>query len=332
MNDTPRFSIIIPTFNRCDVVEETLRRLEHQDYPNDAYEVIVVDNSTDETATMVRRVAASSEVSIILLEIPERLPAVKRNRGLQRASGDYVLFMNDDVWFERNVLQEHARAHARAARPIAVLGHIDQSPQMDQTPFVQFFEPFAYHEIEHRSGETVQYQYCWSMHLSLPRPVMIERNLVFHEDWRHIGQEDVELGWRWTEAGYDIEYHPSARSEHFHPHSLTSACRVQESIGRGLRDFESLVDDPSILERYGIFSWRNSPRAIVRGSIRSALFNRLTVPYAQRWLESRTHNSAVTRWMYWKVLLAYTQRGYRSETPRSVRRTLTTPRASVVSQ
>ena len=40
----PSFSIILPTYNRSSVVEETLRRLIDQDYPPDQYEILVCDN------------------------------------------------------------------------------------------------------------------------------------------------------------------------------------------------------------------------------------------------------------------------------------------------
>ncbi len=155
------------------------------------------------------------------------------------------------------------------------------------------------------------------MNLSLPRQVMLERNLVFHEDWAHIGHEDVELGWRWTRAGLSAIYAPDARADHYHPHTVESACRVQESIGRGLRDLEVLIDDPALLERYGVLTPKSSWRGVARGGARELLFNRYTAPSCVRWLDSRTKNTALTRWMYWKVLIAYANAGYRREPRRS---------------
>ena len=76
------------------------------------------------------------------------------------------------------------------------------------------------------------------------------------------GSEDVELGYRWTRAGYQVIYNPRAWGEHYHPHDLDTACRLQEVIGRGLRDLEALIPDPGLLERYGVFSWDNSPRSV----------------------------------------------------------------------
>jgi hypothetical protein len=51
--------------------------------------------------------------------------------------------------------------------------------------------------------------------------------------------------------------------------------------------------------------------------VREALFNRVTAPRAARWLDERPAGSPLARWMYWKVLLHYTNRGYRAAPRRS---------------
>lgn len=320
----PSISVVIPTFNRCDVVETTLDHLMLQEYPAEAVEVLVVDNSSDATPLMVQRVGrhakAVSGPRIQLLARDERLPAVKRNIGLRVARGDLVLFMNDDLWFEPGALAAHAAAHRAATDPIAVLGRCRQSAQMPWTPFVDFYQPFAYHLIDQLGLDhgALPYEFFWSMNLSLPRQVALDRNLVFHEDWRHIGQEDIELGWRWTRAGLRLVYSPEANGEHFHPHTVMSACRLQESIGRGLRDLEALVDDDAMLERYGVRHGTNQAPTYARFLLRDCLFNRWTAPPLVKWLDRRTRRSPVTDWLYWKVLMHYTRRGYCAEMPRAL--------------
>lgn len=311
----PSISVVIPTYNRSDVVARTLRHLLDQDFPPEHYEIIVVDNSADDTPAVVTQIGAASTVPVQLICNDERLPAVKRNQGLAAARHDLVLFMNDDVWVGPGFLTAHARAHVRHREPVAVLGHVRQSPEMEQTPFISSYQPFAYHLVPD-GVETLPYWFSWSMNLSLPRAEMLERNLVFHEDWREIGHEDVELGYRWCHAGRKLVYDVQATGDHFHPHTVASACRLQHAIGRGLRDLESLVPDPVLLERYGVLSLRNSHRSIIRGVVRSALFNRVTTPPLVRWLDSRRRDTAVNRWLYWKVLLHHTNRGYRSAAPR----------------
>lgn len=323
--DTPSVTLILPTYDRRDVVETTLRHYLALDYPPELLEVVVADNSTDGTPEMVRAVAADSPFPMWCLSSDERLPAVKRNAALRVARGDLVLFMNDDVWVRPDCVRRHVEAHARHARPVAVLGHVEQSDKMPWTPFGAWYRPFAYDEIAGRAGEDVGYRYSWSMNLSLPRQVMLDRNLVFHEDWAHIGHEDIELGYRWSRAGYAVVYEPRAWGEHFHPHSLDSACRLQETIGRGLRDLEELIPESDLLERYGVHSPHASARARARVAVRNVLFNRVTVPSLQRRLGRLQRRNRLAEWSYWKVLLHHTEQGYRGAPARNPRPTPTLP-------
>jgi len=92
---------------------------------------------------------------------------------------------------------------------------------------------------------------------------------------------------------------------------------LQETLGRGMRDVEVLCPDPGLLERYGIFSLHNRPKIVARGLARQAVFNRVTAPPLQRWLTNHPGDSRLRRWTYWKVLLYYTNRGYRESPPRN---------------
>ena len=61
--DLPTVSIILPTYNRSAVVETTLDHFIAQDYPAELLEVLVADNSTDDTPAMVQRLNAKRRSS-----------------------------------------------------------------------------------------------------------------------------------------------------------------------------------------------------------------------------------------------------------------------------
>lgn len=312
MKTSATVSIILPTYNRCQVVETTLRHFIDQRYPADLMEILVADNSADGTPDMIFRLGRESPFPIRLISSNERLPAVKRNQALRAAAGDLVIWMNDDVWVGPDFVQRHVDAHNRCADPVAVLGLVEQSRSMPEDPFTRWYRPFAYDEIAGCAGRAVSYRYHWSMNLSMPRQVMLDRNLIFHEDWANIGHEDVELGYRWTRAGYQVIFEPLAWGEHYHPHDLDSACRLQDAIGRGLRDLEVLIPERDLLERYGVPSATASPRGRLRMAVRRALFNRYTVPALQRHFSAMNTRSRLAEWSYWKILMHHAERGYRS--------------------
>ena len=105
-----RVSVLIPTYNRKHVLEQTLPTLFHQDFPADQFElVIVVDGSTDGTVEMLRSLKPRCALQIV--EQENQGPAAARNAGLMVAGGDLVLCLDDDICCERDLIKEHALAH-----------------------------------------------------------------------------------------------------------------------------------------------------------------------------------------------------------------------------
>jgi glycosyltransferase involved in cell wall biosynthesis len=91
----PLFSVVIPTYNRADLLGQTLESVFRQEA--DDYEVIVVDDgSTDNTADVV----AAFGDRVRFLRRPNGGPGAARNAGIGAARGDYLAFLDsDDLWF-----------------------------------------------------------------------------------------------------------------------------------------------------------------------------------------------------------------------------------------
>lgn len=91
----PLFSVIIPTFNRVDLLKQTLESVWRQTFTD--YEVIVVDDgSTDDTAEYLSTI--SERLSTISQQ--NSGPGASRNNGAEHARGEYLAFLDsDDLWF-----------------------------------------------------------------------------------------------------------------------------------------------------------------------------------------------------------------------------------------
>lgn len=97
----PLISVIIPTYNRADLIGETLRSVLDQTYPD--FEIIVVDNgSTDNTEEVVR---SFNDLRIRYhWQENSGLPANSRNVGIVMAKGQWVAFLDsDDLWLPRKL-------------------------------------------------------------------------------------------------------------------------------------------------------------------------------------------------------------------------------------
>jgi len=110
----PFFSIIVPTYNRADLIGLTLRSVLAQEFAD--FELLVVDDgSTDDTAAVVAR-HADPRLHYLPKENAERGAA--RNYGLARAQGEYVLFLDsDDRLHPIHLATLHTAITGRAPRP-----------------------------------------------------------------------------------------------------------------------------------------------------------------------------------------------------------------------
>lgn len=110
----PYFSIVIPTYNRADLIGLTLQSVQNQEF-NDWELLIVDDGSKDNTAAVVQPYLADARVQYLPKENAER--GVARNYGLARATGNYVLFLDSDDRLHPNHLSTLHTAIAAAPTP-----------------------------------------------------------------------------------------------------------------------------------------------------------------------------------------------------------------------
>ena len=94
----PDIAVVVPTYRRAELLPRLVGALERQTLPLDRFEVIVVDNgSNDDTASVLADLEARSPLHLRLLEVPENDgPARARNLGWQATRAPLVAFTDDD--------------------------------------------------------------------------------------------------------------------------------------------------------------------------------------------------------------------------------------------
>lgn len=107
-------SVIIPCYNCQDTIRETLDSLQSSAYHD--FEVLCIDDgSTDGTHALIEAYAAQSGLRLRLLRQENAGVSTARNRGIEQAEGDYLLFLDADDLFAPNYPEAVARvmkAHA----------------------------------------------------------------------------------------------------------------------------------------------------------------------------------------------------------------------------
>ena len=94
-SDPARISVVTPVYNRHEQLIECLESLCLQDYPRDLYEVIVVDDgSNTPVEAVIRHFRNRLDMRCFVQE--NQGPAHARNTGVAQATGDLLVFVDDD--------------------------------------------------------------------------------------------------------------------------------------------------------------------------------------------------------------------------------------------
>ena len=92
-----KVSVAIPTYNRADFLRQTLAGLVAQQFPREHFEILVIDNnSNDHTAAVVAEFASARPAPRYLHEPKQGLDHA-RNRAVGEARGEIVVFGDDDI-------------------------------------------------------------------------------------------------------------------------------------------------------------------------------------------------------------------------------------------
>lgn len=236
-------SVIVPTFNRRDIVLRSVSRLLQQDFPADAYEIIlVVDGSRDGTADALRSLAPTNRLRII--EQENHGPSAARNAGYRAAKADLLLFLDDDMLCDPDLLAAHVAAHTEGDRVIAfgaLFLSADTPPSLAAECFRR--EIGAFHlERERRSGAEWRVTDCVFSNASLSRSLLDDAG-GFDEAFRM--REDLELGTRLFSLGARPQYVASAVTYQYY--EKTSARLIQDAEGFAVGDVMFARKHPQVI-------------------------------------------------------------------------------------
>lgn len=95
-------SVIIPTFDRPNFLDDALESLTNQSFKD--FEVIVINNGEVKISDLIERFSGRISIRLYDSEIKGNVSHAK-NIGLKAASGKYVAYLDDDDWYHPEHLQ-----------------------------------------------------------------------------------------------------------------------------------------------------------------------------------------------------------------------------------
>jgi GT2 family glycosyltransferase len=237
-----RVSVLIPTFNRKEVLAKAIQGHLSQSAIEEIKEILVIDDgSTDGTDCLISALAAEAPFPLRRLYQSNRGQAAARNLGIAEATAEIILFTDDDIIPAPGLLAEHLRWHDQhPEREAAVIGYVEWSPELRPTPFMKWLALdgplFAYEWIRGKV-EVNGFQFFYTCNLSL-KTELLRQTGIFDEDFTGYGWEDAELGYRLSKNGMRLFYNPAALAYHYKHVTFAEACRRAERVALAWSTFK----------------------------------------------------------------------------------------------
>jgi glycosyltransferase involved in cell wall biosynthesis len=223
------FSVVIPTYNRLDMLLRVLDALAQQvDAP--PFETIVInDGSSDSGYAQLEQ-----RKGITYREQRNAGPGRARNFGVTLATGRFVIFIGDDTVPEPHFIAEHARVHRESNDDpfVACLGYTGWPHGERVTAFMDYINDyglqFGYKLIQH--GDVVPFNFFYTSNISIDRELLASH--PFDTTFPSAAWEDIELAYRLDALGLKIHYNERAITRHYHPMTIDSFARRQYTVGK----------------------------------------------------------------------------------------------------
>jgi glycosyltransferase involved in cell wall biosynthesis len=199
-----RATIQLCTYNRAALLERVLDACFEQTVDPSDYEVVLVnDGSTDATPEVIERAKQRATCRFVVIDQVNSGLAKGRNAGIARASGERIIFIDDDVLPLPNYVEEHLRSHDRAPKAIVRGGAIN----------VESFDdlPVPMWSFKDYSGN-----FFWTTNVSVPLAT-IRAIGGFNDSFSEYGWEDIDVGLRLRFGGVRAVFNPKALVYHYKP-------------------------------------------------------------------------------------------------------------------
>ena len=165
-----KVSIIVPVYNAQEYINRSLKSICSQTYQN--LEVVLVDDGSTDDSLKICQSWAKQDVRILVYHQENTGVSKARNKGIELASGDYVMFVDADDWIEEDMVQTLHELAVKYQADVSTCDYLeviegkDEAKSSDKEPSVQA----AFEKIE--AG--LQLLQPWAVYCKLYRRELLE--------------------------------------------------------------------------------------------------------------------------------------------------------------
>jgi len=211
-------SVIVPTYNAANTIRDTIEALLNQNYPKNKYEVIFVDDgSNDDTVKIIK-----SYKKVKLIKQKHKGPAAARNLGAKKARGGILLFTDSDCGPSRNWILDMIKP-LKNSKIVGVSGTYRTLNKDSLIARFVGYEISRNHEIMKKQKYI---DFIGSYSAAYRKDIFLKFG-GFDESFPIASGEDPELSFRISKAGYKMVFQSKAYVYHRHPDTLWKFLKQQ---------------------------------------------------------------------------------------------------------
>jgi glycosyltransferase involved in cell wall biosynthesis len=234
----PLISVIIPTYNRAEMLGITIESFVNQQYPHDNYEIIVSDNnSSDNTKEIVSEWQSKSDVRIKYIFEKRQGVHYARNSAAKIARGDILYFTDDDMIADRSLIEEIVKVFDLdpliGSATGKIIGRFDVTPPRWVTKYLT--NAYLSLTAKDKPEDLIvsRNDLVFSCHEAVRRDVFFQCGGFNPENtagvW--IGDGETGLGIKMKQAGYKFAYSSKSVIYHLIPEARTTLGYLIKRIG-----------------------------------------------------------------------------------------------------
>jgi glycosyltransferase involved in cell wall biosynthesis len=230
-----RISIIIPTYNRAEILITSLKALEKQLNKKKDEIIIVDDGSNKEQQELVKKYVLGKKVCCYIYKKNEG-PAAARNIAVSKAKGDILIFLNDDSIVKDDFIELQINFHQKHKENEALIGRFEELPSLVNTPIMKWLVSesqlhFIYPKIRQK---VLPWHYFCTGNLSLKKDFVIKNSFRFDTDFKVAAWEDIEFGYRAKKKNLAIYFDGRVNVWHNHKFKYQDILNRFYAHGRGM--------------------------------------------------------------------------------------------------
>lgn len=219
----PRLSVVVPVYNSLRDLQQCLPSLASSGYDN--FDVLVVDDgSTEPIESLVRE----HGFEYMRIDGPGG-PARARNRGVEKAQCEIVVFVDADVCVHEDTLLRFAERFAADRELSGVIGSYDEEPA-DRSFISQYKNLFHHYVHQSCDGKINTF---WTGCGAMRRDLFLQFGGFDEIRYRRPAIEDIELGTWVSAAGYKIVLDNSIKAKHLKRWTLRNLLKT-DIFDRGI--------------------------------------------------------------------------------------------------